>query len=935
MSYLEEHMPGPAVEEALSLLAGVEGDLGDLVRQYVSRSADSNEWLKQWFADRSSNYYSRNRSFDASIQIPATLPVPAVEQGLAAPTRLVSLTPHYFRGFRVLAEPIEMREKLIVVEGGNSSGKTSLAEALEFLFTGGLSRRTIHKGNAKELEECIGNHFCPSEDTTWVEAIFEVDGSPGRQVVLRRELVKDYGAAIVSECESAFYVDGAAVDASKEREVLAELFAGIPPLLMQHTLREFVFSRPRDRRDYFEALLRLDSLTALIEGAVIGVEADHIKGPSEGVGLALWSALERSLRDDRAVRAVRSPQSHTSDQTETGLQSALLRAVQIEFPAAVASGVPFSEVQATFEMLQREARERTFPLIGALRPARTVPQELATQPYSSGLAQPLVAVGQAWERKLQVEEAAKHLDYHLVGVARALKELRDANLIPNVSYPVTCPLCAYDGAATLTPERIAAIEAALPATEAKAAADAGVRSAMSELLGVVRRAIDDLGGYFPTAPSEKQWADGLANASDAVRDAAEKVREALSARTELERLIALAKPLLKDGTIPPTSEALDTWKASLTKLTTEQLDGLAQSALNYATLFKALETAVGTVAGEDPSYKLREAYLRCAEKLAQVVDDFLWERAKQHAARDLESLRERLMGYRSEFLEARRVLFNDGIDAVWGRLRADTYSAFKRLHIPPPHQKGFPVEIEVKAVLRDGQEEKEVDALGVFSESQMNVLGIGAFITRSRALGHKMLILDDPVQSMDEEHFRTFARVLVPGLLDEDGFQVVVLTHNDAFGRQLSYWHLDRMEYTTLSIRHVASRGCIVEEGTRLASQRFTRARHLAEQQGNLGDAWTQIRLGVERLYLAAMLKHGPTDFDPTKWEGLAAEARWDAGAKDIIEGKVPGSGKRLKDILVMTASGSHDKAPAPLTEIQKSIPFLQKLLDDLNLERG
>lgn len=927
-------MSGPAVEEALSLLARVEGDLGELVRQYISRPADSNEWLKQWFADRSSSYYSGNRSFDASIQFPATLPVPAVAQGLAAPTRLVSLTPHYFRGFKVLAEPIEMREKLIVVEGGNSSGKTSLAEALEFLFTGGLSRRTLHKTNAKELEECIGNHFCLPGDTTWVEATFEVDGSPVRQVVLRRELVKDYGPAIVSECESAFYVDGAAVDASKEREVLAELFAGIPPLLMQHTLREFVFSRPRDRRDYFEALLRLDGLTALIEGAVIGVEADHIKGPSEGVGRALWSALASSLHDDRAVRAVRSPERHPSDQTEAGLQSALLRAAQIEFPTAVASGAPLSEVQAIFEMLQREARERTFPLVGALRPARTVPQELAAQPYSSGLAQPLVAVGQAWERRLQVEEAAKHLDHHLLGVARALKELRDANLIPNVSYAVTCPLCAYDGAATLTPERIATIEAVRPVTEAKAAADGEVRSAMGEARRFARRAIDDLGGYFPTAPSEKQWGDGLANASDAVRDVAEKVREALSARPELERLIALAKPLLADGPIPLTSDALDTWKASLTELTTE-LDGLARSAQNYAALFKALETAVGTVASADPTYKLREAWLRCDDKLAQVVDDFLWERAKHCAARDLESLRERLMGYRSDFLEARRVLFNGGIDAVWGRLRADTYSAFKRLYIPPPRQKGFPVEIEIKAVLRDGQEEKEVDALGVFSESQMNVLGIGAFLTRSRALGHKMVILDDPVQSMDEEHFRTFARDLVPGLLDEDGLQVVILTHNDAFGRQLSYWHLDRMEYTALSIRHVASRGCIVEEGTRLASQRFTRARHLAEQQGNLGDAWTQIRRGVERLYLAAMLKHGPGEFDPTRWEGLAAEARWDAGAEDIIEGKIPDSGKRLKDILVMTASGSHDKAPAPLTEIQKSIPFLQKLLNDLNLGRG
>ena len=74
---------------------------------------------------------------------------------------------------------------------------------------------------------------------------------------------------------------------------------------------------------------------------------------------------------------------------------------------------------------------------------------------------------------------------------------------------------------------------------------------------------------------------------------------------------------------------------------------------------------------------------------------------------------------------------------------------------------------------------------------QVNALGIAAFVTRSKLLGHKMLIFDDPVQSMDEEHFKTFAKDVLTHVLSE-GFQVIILTHNDVFARDISHCHYDR-----------------------------------------------------------------------------------------------------------------------------------------------
>ena len=157
--------------------------------------------------------------------------------------------------------------------------------------------------------------------------------------------------------------------------------------------------------------------------------------------------------------------------------------------------------------------------------------------------------------------------------------------------------------------------------------------------------------------------------------------------------------------------------------------------------------------------------MECIDNAKSICADLLWDRAKGLAQKDLQQIREYLMAHRQQFLEARRTSFNAGIEEIWSALRKDRYSSFSQLHIPTPRGRGFPIEIELKALLDDSNNQKEVDALRVFSESQVNALGVAAFVTRAKLLGHKILVLDDPVQSMDEEHFKTFARDLIPSVL--------------------------------------------------------------------------------------------------------------------------------------------------------------------------
>ena len=203
--------------------------------------------------------------------------------------------------------------------------------------------------------------------------------------------------------------------------------------------------------------------------------------------------------------------------------------------------------------------------------------------------------------------------------------------------------------------------------------------------------------------------------------------------------------------------------------------------------------------------------------------------------------------------------------------------------------------------------------------------------TRAKLLGHKILVLDDPVQSMDEEHFKTFARDLISKVLNQ-GFQVILLTHNDTFARDVSHFHYDRPDYVTMSIRHSRSAGSVVEEGNRRVAERLKLSEHRLDQ-GHFDEAWKYIRFAIERLYTISYAKYGTvTSFRPESWQHQSAEYMWNSGSGEVILSRLPDSENRLKDILDMTAGAAHDTQSKGETDIRDSLTFLRKVLNDLKV---
>lgn len=921
-------------DEPLSNLSMQQGEVGNLVRAFLGRpNVEDKEWLDKWFLSTVEKHYTDHLSNSSpNIDIASS---GKGKTTFARPIKLKSMQIHYFRGFREGLDEIDLGGNLIVIEGKNSSGKTSLAEALEWLLSGSLSRREqSSSGNARELAQCIANRHRPSDKDTWVSATFapHTENGKAEDFTLRRVLQKDYGKSSKATCSSVLYFNDKALNADDEKHVLDMYFAGVPPLLMQHTLRDFVLGNPKWRRSYFERLLRLDEMTELIKRAVISdIRIVEFPSPSDGKYFNLWEQLGTLLLDRTSRRIYTQRGSNDKGKTIEQVLKILSAISRIEFPSLLVDLNTTEAIITAFDDEQEWVRQKSFPLLSQLQPRR----RQSNSPKETELAMQIDTLGQefhsSWEEYEPTLIAVEAISGNNLAVSRAFEVLLNSGVIQSGKESQSCPLCAYESVETLSLERISTIANWNSVRDSEQASRQKLMKAKTMLLGVVKQSLQEFDDLFPSIPVEFDWDIALQSVGDRLREEAGKLRSLIEEQQkELLPFVLRGRQLIECGSQNPVSKEEC---ELLMEDVTEIAFGLVCAptmAKAYSDALLSFEDIIGMEAGMDPEYRLRECILACYNSVSSITDDLRWEHAKRLSQQELIEIRQSLISYRQDFLEDRRLEFNDGIESVWSSLRDESYSAFSKLHIPKPRGVGYPVEIELKALLDDSNEQLEVDALGVFSESQINALGIAAFVTRSRMLGHKMLIFDDPVQSMDEDHFYSFARELIPEILNK-GFQVVLLTHNEAFARGVSLHNNDLPGYVAMETVHYRESGSMAKEGNRTVPQRLKAAeRKLRERE--LDSAWTYIRLAIERLYTVTYKKYGPDSFDQASWRNLTAGDMWNKGAGEVIMTRKPDCKIRLKEIITMTAAGAHDKSPMGETEIRKSIRFLRNLFQELKV---
>ena len=123
-------IPSWSHDHVLNALQGLADPVGSLVRAFPGRrDAADDEWLEKWFTKMVRSFI-KGRGPDLEKIVASAvgdgdisaLTKPPVQESV----RLSSIRPSYFRGFRAPVSAISLDANLIVLEGRNSSGKTSV-----------------------------------------------------------------------------------------------------------------------------------------------------------------------------------------------------------------------------------------------------------------------------------------------------------------------------------------------------------------------------------------------------------------------------------------------------------------------------------------------------------------------------------------------------------------------------------------------------------------------------------------------------------------------------------------------------------------------------------------------------------------------------------------------------------------------------------------
>lgn len=240
-----------------------------------------------------------------------------------------------FRSFSV-AQRLDFTEPLALIWGGNSQGKTSIAEAIEFLLTGDTVRRTLLGGDQAEYYASLRCVHHPDGEAVTVSA--GIVDTTGQERLVERTLDADYGRG--QECATTLTVDGVArTDLADLGIVLAE-----PPLrapvLFQHSVRYALSARPSDRLAYFKALLELADLDALASG--IGMAVNKIAAVPTAIEGDLATCLADADLADALAPLRDDATSATTIASVTAAVGAAFRALGEEEAARTRSSMVLS-----------------------------------------------------------------------------------------------------------------------------------------------------------------------------------------------------------------------------------------------------------------------------------------------------------------------------------------------------------------------------------------------------------------------------------------------------------------------------------------------------------------------------------------------------------------------------------------------------------------
>jgi hypothetical protein len=699
--------------------------------------------------------------------------------------RISKLQIQGFRAFGTNVQTLEFPSQLAALWGTNSQGKTSLAEAVEFLLTGQIIRRTLLASSQDEFADALRNAHLANGTEVFVQAtIVAKDGLPR---TIRRTLKIDYGKK--QDCETVLEVDG---KVAREADLLSiGIVLSQPPfsapVLAQHTLGYLFSARPQDRASYFKAILEVTDLDEF-RSSVASLEKDFTAPP-----LPLVDRLGKAAAVPGAAAHLKSILTSVPDKSD--LETALAGAIKtlIEGNGEAAPEDLTGRIEK-LETILADRRARTFPLKGF--DCTTLPAWLPPAAEQHTKLDTYIA------ERLKVEEETRRLT-GLFREALALPAIAKADA------PLDCPLCGVDDSLTL--ERIAFIRQRISDTEAFQAAEKGARETLNRMTAVLdglEKSISLALPAFITSPSKSRrtrdfrMAKIRALLGDDCKTAIAEwvVSLRLSTKTRTKAVAAIrALRGLTEGYVKELETLTDPApiKSTFTELT-RRIQNFQEAIVSYGAHAKVVSAGLTAVVDAESATTGWDELIALAKDPTALRSQIIEQSAYAALLKELAQAVRQIDKGNELVIDEKFSYLSGAVETWWNLLRPDELSFFSAVKPRPGARRTIDFKAGLSAA-QDRSDPKLRDVIAVFSQSQLHCLGLALFLARATQEGTGFIVLDDPILSSDEDYRAHFNSAVIEELC-KLGIQVIVLTQDQGTVRDLC----ERYEHLNISRFHIA-----------------------------------------------------------------------------------------------------------------------------------
>ncbi|MBE3123816.1 MAG: AAA family ATPase [Planctomycetes bacterium] len=711
--------------------------------------------------------------------------------------RLVRIKPTYFRGFGN-ADWINLDAGLVVLHGPNGQGKTSLAEAVEWLLYGNTKRR--ERGETLSQRDYHGsyrNAHAPAGATTSVEAVLRAPN--GSEHTVRRELM----ARARNAETSRMFVDENPTELTAIGISSDEVFS---PVISQDGLQDFIHAKPKDRRDKISAALGLEPLVRF--KTVVDRARTRLQDSPPPVVVQAKTCLRPVVTAmTHSPRVAAIAQRWESDRFDESNDCAEIHRAALAFLE-----MQTGDLEAVTEDLNRRRREAAQRVFNDA-PIQVSPHfGLDLQTLERQRGSTTTSVNALAGALAQFTGAAA------IVYTQAQLQFWGAGLqIQVAGQPDTCPMCE---APTLTRAKRAEIQQRIDQSGNYSSALLALQDQSRAAARFIQSLLDSASRVYPQFldVDQRRAMISLLADSPAMRDAFLHAHDAAYAtyhggrrlleerRRQVERIHTLAAN-------PETVQDANQLVAALTADLDQSLQNLTRGARNYAAAHATFSPHLARQVAGDATVREIDGLLSAiaAGQHVHVLSEYarLLEESldvQQQIEAHIRTKQAALFQTRGQEINDWYDTLNPGAPVRYTHMEAGTDSLTLWAET-------FGVQINAAACL---------------SQCQLNCLGLSIRLIRALTPGtpFRFVLMDDPVQSMDDDHCQALTVHVLNSLLGRN-LQVIVFSHEQGLVDAIwdTYYHVQPLR---LRISEFAQNGPVIEDAETLA-RALERATSLGE----------------------------------------------------------------------------------------------------------